>query len=120
MKAAPLALTLSFAVLAAAIAPALGQPQPPSPPQAKGQPFAWPDRMQNAQVLPADTSPAQLRDTMRGFAMSLGVRCTFCHVGEEGAPLTQVDFASDSNPHKNIARGMMRMLPRFSKVVVRS
>jgi len=38
------------------------------------------------------------------------VRCTHCHVGEEGKPLTTYDFPSDTNPKKDVARGMLRML----------
>jgi hypothetical protein len=82
----------------------LAQPAPPQPE------FVWPERITNAQVLPADIGAEQLRRTMVTFARSLGVRCTFCHVGPEGAPLTQLDFVSDANPHKNIARGMIRMV----------
>jgi len=70
----------------------------------------WPDKAQDLQVLPKDTTPEQLRDIMRSFAMSLGVRCSYCHVGEEGKPLTTYDFASNENPHKAIARHMVRML----------
>jgi hypothetical protein len=103
----------SFALLgsaALAAASVLAQPAPP-PPQ---QEFVWPERITNAQVLPADIGAQRLRETMVGFARSLGVRCTFCHVGPEGAPLTQLDFVSDANPHKNIARGMMRMTQRLN------
>ena len=54
---------------------------------------------QNLQVLPADID---IRMVMQGIAASLGVECTHCHI--------QGDFASDENPKKVIARGMMRML----------
>ena len=47
---------------------------------------------------------------MRGFTRSLGVRCTHCHVGEEGKPLGSYDFVSDKNPNKDRAREMYRML----------
>lgn len=115
MKGATLALTLAASALAASFAPAVGQPQAAPQAKAKGPQFAWPERMKNAQVLPADTTPDQLRDTMRGFAMSLGVRCTFCHVGPEGAPLSQLDFASDANPHKDVARAMLRMVGQLNR-----
>jgi tetratricopeptide (TPR) repeat protein len=64
----------------------------------------------NLQVLPEDTEPQQLRATMRGFAMGLGVRCSFCHVGEEGEPLSTYDFASDENDRKLVARQMLQMV----------
>ena len=100
------ALTAAMALAGAAV---LAQPSPA--PQAE---FVWPERIANAQVLPADIGAERLRRTMVGFARGLGVRCTFCHVGEEGAPLTRLDFVSDANPHKDIARGMMRMTARLN------
>lgn len=47
---------------------------------------------------------------MIGFTRALGVRCSYCHKGEEGKPLSTYDFASDENPNKNRAREMIRML----------
>jgi hypothetical protein len=98
-------------------APLLAQPQPaPSAtPVAPPRPqFVWPERITNARALPANIGADRLRTTMTGFARSLGVRCTFCHVGQEGAPLSTFDFASDARPHKNIARGMIRMVARIN------
>lgn len=68
-----------------------------------------PDKYVNLQVFPKDTKPDVLIQAMKNFTRSLGVRCPFCHVGEEGQPLTTFDFASDTKPEKNIARNMMRM-----------
>jgi tetratricopeptide (TPR) repeat protein len=76
----------------------------------RAQQWSWPERAENLQVLPADFPPERLRAVMIGFTRSLGVRCTYCHVGEEGQPLTTYDFVSDSIPQKNIARTMYRML----------
>jgi tetratricopeptide (TPR) repeat protein len=70
----------------------------------------WPERAQNLQVLPEDFPPQRLRAVMQGFSGALGVRCSHCHVGEEGAPLTTYDFVSDENPNKDRARAMYRML----------
>src|SRR5262245_23208203 len=47
---------------------------------------------------------------MTGFTRALGVRCSYCHVGEEGKPLSSYDFASDANKNKDRAREMLRML----------
>jgi tetratricopeptide (TPR) repeat protein len=47
---------------------------------------------------------------MIGFTRALGVRCSYCHIGEEGKPLGTYDFASDENPNKDRAREMLRML----------
>lgn len=66
-------------------------------------------RAKNLQVLPADLNRGQIFGIMKGFAMSLGVRCTHCHVGEEGQPLSTFDFASDEKPTKAKAREMLKM-----------
>jgi len=42
------------------------------------------------------------------------VRCTYCHVGEEGKPLSTFDFASDAKEKKKIARDMLRMAHRLN------
>lgn len=70
---------------------------------------------QNLQVLPEDTDSAVLRETMRGFAQGLGVRCHACHVGEEGLPLTEFDFASDDKELKAKARIMLRMVQAINE-----
>jgi tetratricopeptide (TPR) repeat protein len=71
--------------------------------------WRWPEP-KNLQVLPKDFTGERLSPVMRGFSQSLGVRCTYCHVGEEGKPLSTVDFVSDKNPNKERAREMLRML----------
>ena len=77
---------------------------------AQGARWDWPEKAMNLKVLPEDTSPDRLRATMRGFTGALGVRCNYCHVGEEGKPLSTFDFVSDENPNKDRAREMLRML----------
>ena len=69
-----------------------------------------PDKFENLKVFPKDIPKADLIAAMRNFSRSLGVRCTFCHVGEEGQPLSSFDFVSDENDHKNTARVMMKMV----------
>jgi len=54
----------------------------------------------------------QVVGMMRNFAGALGVRCHFCHVGQEGQPLGQFDFAKDEKRTKLTARQMMRMWRR--------
>jgi photosynthetic reaction center cytochrome c subunit len=68
-----------------------------------------PQKYTNLQVFPPDTSPEVLVAAMKNFTRALGVRCPFCHVGEEGMPLEKFDFASDAKPQKATARGMMRL-----------
>lgn len=70
----------------------------------------WPERAENLQVLPADFPPDRLRAVMQGFTRSLGVRCSYCHVGVDGEPLSTFDFASDEVPAKTTARQMLEML----------
>ena len=64
----------------------------------------------NLKVLPKDTDSKTLSDTMKGFAVGLGVRCETCHVGEAGQPLDTFDFESDDKEMKRKARIMMKMV----------
>jgi tetratricopeptide (TPR) repeat protein len=72
--------------------------------------WSWPEKPKNLQVLPKDWPGKRLQPVMIGFTRALGVRCSYCHKGEEGKPLTTFDFASDENPNKDRAREMYRML----------
>jgi tetratricopeptide (TPR) repeat protein len=72
--------------------------------------WTWPEKPKNLQVLNKDWPGSRLSPVMRGFTRALGVRCSYCHKGEEGKPLTTYDFVSDENPNKNRAREMLRML----------
>jgi len=76
-----------------------------------------PDSLVNVQVIPRTTPVIQVIGTMRNFAGNLGVRCQFCHVGQEGLPLEQFDFASDEKRNKLVARQMMRMLQEINRRV---
>jgi len=82
-----------------------------SSPFARGQQsWTWPEKPSNLQVLPKDWPGTRLQPVMIGFTRALGVRCSYCHKGEEGKPLNTYDFPSDENPNKNRAREMLRML----------
>jgi tetratricopeptide (TPR) repeat protein len=72
--------------------------------------WSWPEKPKNLQVLNKDWPGSRLRPVMTGFTRALGVRCSYCHMGQEEKPLTTYDFASDENPNKNRAREMLRML----------
>lgn len=61
----------------------------------------------NLQVLPKDIPRQELIAIMRSFNRSLGVKCNFCHV--PAANGKDLDFPSDANEHKQIARVMIRM-----------
>lgn len=75
---------LALALLTSAFA------QPPA-----AQPKARPEP-KNLKILKPGPD---LIPTMRAYAAALGKKCDFCHV--------QGDFASDANPHKEIARTMI-------------
>lgn len=63
---------------------------------------------ENLQVLPNTLTQDQLFGIMRNFTASLGVRCDHCHVQNENGQ--GMNFPSDANTHKEIARGMIRMV----------
>lgn len=74
---------------------------------------------ENLKVLPKDISSAELRATMRGFSLGVGVRCSHCHVGEEDQSLLEYDFAADKKEPKRVAREMIRMLASINQTVGR-
>ena len=76
---------------------------------ASAAPDQLPQTFTNLKVLPANTAQPELIGVMRQFAITLGVRCEHCHVGE-GNDLSQFDFASDAKPTKAIARRMLQMV----------
>ena len=80
------------------------------PRAARAQDWSWPERAENLRALPADFPAERLSAVMRGFTRALGVRCSYCHVGEEGQPLSAYDFPSDANPMKDRAREMYALL----------
>src|SRR5437773_2957171 len=69
-----------------------------------------PQKLQNLKVFPKDIPVRTLIDTMASFTRALGVRCTYCHVGEDSQPLSSYDFPSDQKPEKEKAREMLRMV----------
>ncbi|MEP6691404.1 MAG: c-type cytochrome [Gemmatimonadaceae bacterium] len=76
-----------------------------------------PDSLLNTKVIPHATPVIQVIGTMRNFAGDLGVRCQFCHVGEEGKPLETFDFVVDSKRTKLVARQMMLMVQEINRRV---
>ena len=74
-----------------------------------------PDSLVNVKVIPKTTPVTELIGTMRNFTSFLGVRCQFCHIGEEGRPLTEFDFTSDEKRTKQVARQMMRMVQEINE-----
>jgi len=87
-------MRLPFVLLLLSVASFAQAPQAPAgaPPAPKQMPAP-----KNLKLL----DPAELMPTMHSFTVALGVRCDGCHV--------KGDFASDDNPHKEIARHMIVM-----------
>lgn len=74
-----------------------------------------PDSLINTQVIAKGTPVIEVIGQMRDFAGALGVRCQFCHVGEEGMRLDRFDFAKDEKRTKLVARQMMRMVEEINR-----
>ncbi|HET9514209.1 MAG TPA: c-type cytochrome [Gemmatimonadales bacterium] len=74
-----------------------------------------PDSLINIQVIAKGTPVSEVIGQMRNFAGALGVRCQFCHVGEEGMRLDRFDFAKDEKRTKLVARQMMRMVEEINR-----
>ena len=68
----------------------------------------------NLKVLPKNISDEDLDKVMDGFKVALGVKCNFCHSPRKDNP-KKLDFASDENPKKEVAREMMRMTNKINK-----
>ena len=79
------------------------------PPAGGGRGGQQPPPLQNLKLFPKDISRQELVTTMQGFVRQLGVQakggCAYCHAGT--AP--QLDYASDANPKKDVARRMIMM-----------
>jgi hypothetical protein len=77
-----------------------------------------PEKFTNLKVLPQDISRDSLIQIMRGFSLSLNVRCQYCHVGGDGVSFQGVTFEKDDDPHKLKARFMLRMVDSLNRVVL--
>ena len=102
-----LILAAGCAALLAAVATAQTPPTPAAGPLAP--PY------KNLQVFPKEIAQADLVNNMKFFAQSLGVRCSHCHVGVEGQPLSTFDFASDAKVQKRTARAMLKMVHEINQ-----
>jgi hypothetical protein len=70
-------------------------------------------RYKNLKVLPKNTTKKEMDSVMHHFTASLGVKCNFCH--QFNAEQKAMDFVSDANEHKDIARQMMKMTARLNR-----
>ena len=71
-------------------------------------------KFKNLKVLSKNISKDELEIVMKEFKTALGVKCNFCHAQSKTA-LDKLDFASDENKHKDVARHMMKMTARINK-----
>jgi hypothetical protein len=71
-------------------------------------------RAENLKILPRNMNHDSLIKLMREYSFSLGVRCGFCHA-PSSTDKNKLDFASDANKHKLIARDMMRMTAKINR-----
>ena len=69
----------------------------------------------NLKILPKDISEAAMDEIMDvQFGDALGVKCDYCHAKDAGA--TDLNYASDANSKKDIAREMMTMVLQLNKI----
>lgn len=69
-----------------------------------------PEGYKNLQVLPKDIPRPELLGIMRRFTVSLGVRCSDCHVVKNpGQMPEQLDASLDDKEMKKVARQMLQM-----------
>ncbi|HEY0347231.1 MAG TPA: c-type cytochrome [Pyrinomonadaceae bacterium] len=97
----------------AALYSSLGMPVPVQTPAAPGtqeKTVAQEGREKNIKIL-GDLPASQLIPVMNYFASSMGRRCNFCHVNNNG----QWDYAADTKPEKNTAREMIKMVLDINK-----
>ena len=69
-------------------------------------------RYKNLKVMPKSTTKQQMDSVMKHFTVALGVKCNFCHVYNQEQK--SMDFASDGNNHKAVARDMMKMTNKIN------
>ena len=67
----------------------------------------------NLKVLPKNINKKQMDSVMHHFASSLGVKCNYCH--QYNAEQKAMDFASDANEKKGVARNMLKMMNKLNK-----
>jgi hypothetical protein len=104
----------AFAAASAAfLAAAVAAQQTTAPPQAAAPSVAVdPNSAKNLKVLPMGIPRQNLIGVMQMMSASLGVKCTFCHVGQSQATM---DFASDAKKEKLVARAMLDMVRRINE-----
>ncbi len=92
---------------------AIEMPQAAQTPAAtQEQTVAQEGREKNIKLL-GDLPASQLIPVMNYFAVSMGRRCNYCHVNNQG----QWDYASDAKAEKNTAREMIKLVLGTNKTL---
>lgn len=71
------------------------------------------EKFKNLKVLPKNITKKQLDEVMENWELSLGVRCSFCHMRNEETK--RMDWALDGKPEKEMARKMYKMTADLNK-----
>lgn len=82
--------------------------QAPPPQQQKRE------KPKNLKILPKDIDHSALIAIMHDFEHALNFKCEDCHAKSTINP-GKLDFASDANPKKEVARHMMKMMAKINK-----
>lgn len=69
---------------------------------------------QNLKILPKNIDHTTLIAIMHDFEYALNYKCGDCHAKSTTDP-KKLDFASDANPKKDVARHMMKMMAKINK-----
>jgi hypothetical protein len=93
--------------------PLVAQQQPADPAQASAPPApakrsVIPDHFTNLTVLPTTITKPELMGVMKQFAVTMKVRCSFCHAVSDD--LSEGNLASDEKPAKEEARKLLRLI----------
>jgi hypothetical protein len=67
-----------------------------------------PDHFTNLTVLPATITKPELMGVMKQFAVTMKVRCSYCHAVSDD--LSEGSFAADEKPTKEEARKLIRLI----------
>lgn len=68
----------------------------------------------NLKILPKNIDHSALIAIMHDFEHALNYKCGDCHAASTTDP-KKLDFASDANPKKDVARHMMKMMAKINK-----
>ena len=72
------------------------------------------DKPVNLKVLPSNIDEEKLRQLMDSFSTALGVHCNYCHGDPKEKSTGRTDFAADTNPKKNVAREMIKLVDNIN------